>query len=90
MCMYESIKINGVHFDGSLGCHASGQWLQAFASKPNNALDYFSQPITSHSHLEDRNEVNLRKVAQPSGFVNRPLQVLRAGSQFVPVYARPL
>ena len=47
----------------------------------------FSQPIISPSHPEDDNEVNLREVAQRSGFANRPLQVLRAGSQFAPVYA---
>ena len=43
---------------------------------------YFSQPIISPSHPEDKNEVNLREVAHCSGFVNRPLQVLCAGSQF--------
>ena len=74
-----------MHFDGSLGCHASGQRLQAFASKPSNALDYFSQPIISPNHPEDENEVNLREIAQCSGLVNRPLQVLHAESQFDPV-----
>ena len=39
------------------------------------------------THIQDENEVNLRKVAQRSGFVTRPLQVLRAGSEFDPVYA---
>ena len=42
----------------------------------------FSQPIISPSHPEDENEVNLCEVAQRSGYVNGPLQVLRAGSQF--------
>ena len=48
---------------------------------------YFSQPIISPSHPEDKNDVNLREVAQCSGFANIPLQVLHAGSQFDPVYA---
>ena len=47
----------------------------------------FSQHIISPSHPEDKNEVNLCKVAQPSGYVNRALQVLCAGSQFDPVCA---
>ena len=48
---------------------------------------YFSQPIISPCHPEDENEVNLHEVVQRSGYVNRPLQVLHAGSQFDPVYA---
>ena len=47
----------------------------------------FSQPIISSSHPEDKNEVNLCEVAQRSDYVNGALQVLRAGSQFAPVYA---